>query len=107
MLPGTESAAFPFWSEDSSYVGFFSDGLLKSVSVEGADVRNLAPAPDPRGGTWRGSVKDGVLVCYRPATSTVSISPPGRIGIYQRPCQLGRERHFLVSFREATSSFST
>ncbi len=62
LLPGTDSATFPFWSDDSSYVGFFSDGRLKSVSVEGADLRNLAAAPEPRGGTWRGRVKDGVLV---------------------------------------------
>src|SRR5581483_1245368 len=32
-LAGTEGAAFPFWSPDSRYVGFFADSKLKKIDA--------------------------------------------------------------------------
>jgi serine/threonine-protein kinase len=72
-LPGTESASFWFWSPDSSAIGFFSGGRLRSISVDGGGFRNLAPAPQPEGGTWRGGVNDGVIL----------ISSQGRLKSYE------------------------
>ena len=34
-LPGTEGAAAPFWSPDGRFLGFFADGKLKKIDVEG------------------------------------------------------------------------
>jgi hypothetical protein len=39
------------WSPDGRSIGFFADGKLKRVDVEGG-VRTLANALSPRGGTW-------------------------------------------------------
>ena len=61
-LPGTEDADYPFWSPDSSTIGFFAAGRLRSISVQGTGLRNLAAAPNPRGGSWHGSVSDGTLL---------------------------------------------
>ncbi len=61
-LPSTEGATRPFWSADSTAIGFFVDGRLKTIRVDGTEVRNLASAPKPKGGTWRGGLKDGVLI---------------------------------------------
>jgi hypothetical protein len=35
VLPGTDGAAFPFWSPDSQSVGFFADGKLKRIRIDG------------------------------------------------------------------------
>ena len=54
-LPGTENAAFPFWSPDSRAVGFFaSDATLKTIDASGGPVRTLCNVPSGAagGGTW-------------------------------------------------------
>ncbi len=38
LLPGTEGAAFPFWSPDSRTIGFFADGKLKKMQIERGDA---------------------------------------------------------------------
>lgn len=52
MLPGTEGAAFPFWSPDGSELAFFAGGSLKKVALLDGALTTLCPAPDPRGGSW-------------------------------------------------------
>jgi serine/threonine protein kinase len=51
-LAGTDSGIHPFWSPDSRSIGFFSDGKLKVIDIDGGLVRELANAPNPLGGTW-------------------------------------------------------
>lgn len=51
-LEGTEHAAKPFWSPDGRTLGFFADGLLKTVPAIGGSVKTLCPAPAPLGGSW-------------------------------------------------------
>uniref|UniRef100_A0A832I3P8 Dipeptidylpeptidase IV N-terminal domain-containing protein n=1 Tax=Eiseniibacteriota bacterium TaxID=2212470 RepID=A0A832I3P8_UNCEI len=51
-LPGTENGDLPFWSPDGRALGFFADGKLKRIGVEGGRAEVLADAPDPRGGAW-------------------------------------------------------
>jgi Tol biopolymer transport system component len=52
MLEGTGLAAGPFFSPDSQWIGFFSDGKLQKVSVHGGAPIALADAVGYRGGTW-------------------------------------------------------
>ena len=61
-LEGTEGAAFPFWSADGKFIGFFSDGHLKKIPATGGPVTVLADTPNPRGGTWSA---DNIIV-YEP-----------------------------------------
>jgi Tol biopolymer transport system component len=51
-LPGTDGAAYPFWSPDGRFVAFFSQQKLKKIPAEGGPVQTLADAVLPRGGTW-------------------------------------------------------
>src|SRR3989441_1452433 len=40
-LPGTESAAFPFWSPDSRFIGFFAGGKLRKIDVSSGPPQTL------------------------------------------------------------------
>jgi eukaryotic-like serine/threonine-protein kinase len=51
-LPGTESASLPFWSPDSKYLGFFADGKLQKIRVDGGPAQILCDANNGRGATW-------------------------------------------------------
>ena len=51
-LPGTEGGAFPFWSPDSRFIGFFAGGKLKKVQIPGGPPIVLCDAPFGRGGSW-------------------------------------------------------
>ena len=71
-LADTEGASFPFWSADGKSLGFFAEGKLKKLDLEGGPVQTLCDAPSGRGGTWN---KDGVIL----------FTPSGQLGggLYQ------------------------
>ena len=64
LVPATENASFPFWSPDSRSVGFFADGKLKTVDLNGNSAQVLADAPFGRGGAWG----PGGVILFSPAT---------------------------------------
>ena len=66
-LVGTEGASFPFWSADGKSLGFFADGKLKKLDLDGGPVQALSDAPSGRGGTWN---RDGVIL----------FTPSGQLG---------------------------
>ena len=58
-LAGTEDASYPFWSQDSRWIAFFSRDKLKKIAVSGGPALTLCDAPTGRGGTWG---RSGVIV---------------------------------------------
>jgi Tol biopolymer transport system component len=58
-LSGTENAYDPFFSPDGQWVGFFADGKLKKISVQGGAAVTLCDAFTDRGGSWS---DDGTIV---------------------------------------------
>jgi eukaryotic-like serine/threonine-protein kinase len=58
-LAGTDGATYPFWSPDSTTVGFFAQGKLKKVAIRGTPPQTVCDAPDGRGGTWN---RDGLIL---------------------------------------------
>jgi hypothetical protein len=58
-LEGTEQASYPFWSADSSSIGFFAGAKLKRIPAGGGTPTIVCDAPNGRGGTWN---KDGVIL---------------------------------------------
>ncbi|MCI0444806.1 serine/threonine-protein kinase [bacterium] len=58
-IPGTESASRPFWSPDSTSIGFFTTDKLKIVSIGGGPPKTLCDVESPTGGTWN---QDGVIL---------------------------------------------
>ncbi len=51
-LTGTEGGFDPFFSPDGEWIGFFADGKLKKISVQGGAAFTLCDAPNPRGASW-------------------------------------------------------
>ena len=71
-LSGTENARDPFFSPDGQWIGFFADGKLKKISVQGGAAVTLCNAVNDRGGSWG---EDGTVVFtpeYAAALSKVS-----------------------------------
>jgi predicted Ser/Thr protein kinase len=59
VLAGTEGGTDPFFSPDGQWLGFFANGKLKKVPVQGGAAFTLGDAINPRGATWG---KDGSIV---------------------------------------------
>jgi hypothetical protein len=66
-LADTEGASFPFWSAGGKSLGFFAQGKLKKMDLDGGSVQTLCDAPSGRGGTWN---QDGVIL----------FTPSGQLG---------------------------
>jgi len=58
-LSGTDNAFAPFWSSDGRKLGFFADGMLRVIDIQGGAPVPLADAPNGRGGSWS---PDGTVV---------------------------------------------
>ena len=68
VLPGTEDAAYPFWSPDSRFLGFLAQGKLKKTDLLGGLPQALcdASSSDPRGATWN---RDGIIL-FAPSSAS-------------------------------------
>ena len=51
-MAGTDDAADPFFSPDGQWVGFWADGKIKKVSVEGGAPVTVTEARLARGEAW-------------------------------------------------------
>jgi predicted Ser/Thr protein kinase len=65
-LAGTEDGVDPFFSPDGQWVGFFADGKMKKVSVQGGSPVTICDAPSPHGASWG---EDGNIVAALVATA--------------------------------------
>jgi len=65
-LAGTDDAQYPFWSPDSSQLGFFAGRKLHRIDAKGGTIVTLCDAASGRGGTWN---RDGVIV-FAPTLSS-------------------------------------
>jgi serine/threonine-protein kinase len=83
-IPGTEGGTGPFFSPDGRSLGFFADGRLKRISLEGGVAQILADAPVPRGASWseQGSIVFSTLgnVLEQVADTGGPLQPLSRIG---------------------------
>ncbi len=62
-IPGTEGAQTPIWSPDGAWLGFFADGRLKKVPVNGGQPQTIATLPGFQQASWGSS---GVII-FRPS----------------------------------------
>lgn len=101
-IPSTEGASFPFWSPDSSHIGFFTPGKLKKVAAGGGPVQTICDAADGRGGSWN---RDDVII-FSPGPAGVDIQKvpagggaptgvTGTTGAYKHPVFLTDGNRFL------------
>ena len=88
-VEGTERAELPFWSPDSRFIAFGTDGKLKKAAVAGGPVQTLCDAAAILGGTWN---RDGVIV----------FAPGNRTALYRVPAS-GGERVQVTSLDQSTT----
>ncbi len=69
LLHGTENGYDPFFSPDGKSVGFFAEGKLKRISIQGGAPLTLCDAVNPRGGSWG---EDGNIVAALGSFSALS-----------------------------------
>ncbi|HYR43547.1 MAG TPA: protein kinase, partial [Terriglobia bacterium] len=108
-LPGTEGATYPFWSPNSRSIGFFADGKLKRIDVQGRGVQEVTRALLGGGGTWNrddvilfnGSPTAGIFRVRAAGGPVVEVtrldSPPAIRHLF--PYFLPDGRHFLFYVR--------
>ena len=110
VLPGTEDAAYPFWSPDSRFLGFLAQGKLKKTDLLGGLPQALcdASSSDPRGASWN---RDGIIL-FAPSSASGLLqvsagggSPTMALPLhdgdmsYRWPSFLPDGRHFLFYAR--------
>jgi serine/threonine-protein kinase len=71
-LPGTEDAHGPFFSPAGDWIGFFADGKLKKIAVEGGAAVTLCDARLGYGASWG---DDGNIVAALDIRTTLSRIP--------------------------------
>jgi eukaryotic-like serine/threonine-protein kinase len=74
-LTGTSGAAYPFWSANSRFVGFFADGQMKRVAVAGGSPVVICAASAGRGGLWLDD--DTILFAATPFSPLVRVNAAG------------------------------
>jgi Tol biopolymer transport system component len=88
-LPDTDGAYFPFWSADSSSLGFFADGKLKSIGVLIGSPVVVCDAADGRGGSW--NAKGDILFTPGPTSGLLRVKAIG--GSPQPVIALDKAKH--------------
>jgi serine/threonine-protein kinase len=71
VIPETENATDPFFSADSLWIGFFADGKMKKVSVQGGGALALCDVVSARGASWG---DDGYIIATLNSTSGTGLS---------------------------------
>ena len=72
VLSGTENGRDPFFSHDGKWIGFFADGHMKKISVQGGAPVALCDAPNDRGASWG---EDGSIIVALNTVGTLSRVP--------------------------------
>jgi serine/threonine-protein kinase len=93
LLPGTENAADPFFSPDGQWIGFFADGKMKKISVQGGAAVTLCDAPIARGASWG---EDGWIIVTPTGIgglSRISAAAGGTPQVITKPGDKGEITH--------------
>jgi Tol biopolymer transport system component len=90
-LSGTGSAAYPFWSPDSRFIGFFDmeNGKLRKVAVAGGPPVSLCPAENGKGGSWN---RQGDII-FAPAANNEIFRVPDIGGEAVRITEIGSDHN--------------
>jgi eukaryotic-like serine/threonine-protein kinase len=76
LVEGTEGATGVFFSPDGEQLGFFADGKIKRVSLDGGSVLTICDAPHPTGAVWG----DDNTIVFAPSPMSVLMRVSSRGG---------------------------
>jgi Tol biopolymer transport system component len=96
QIDGTREAAYPFWSPDGRSVGFFADGKMKVVDVNGGGMRVICDAPTGRGATW--NAEGTLIVSQSTAEPLMKVSANGGTPVPLTALRKGETSHRWPSF---------
>jgi serine/threonine-protein kinase len=88
-LSGTEGAFMPFFSPDGQWIGFFADGKLKKIAVQGGAAITLCEAPSPLGASWG---DDGNIIAALNVGKSGLLRIPSGGGVPTPVTELNREK---------------
>jgi serine/threonine protein kinase/Tol biopolymer transport system component len=104
-LQGTAGGTSPFWAPDNRTIGFFADGKVKTLKLDGGVPQVIADAPDGRGGSWSTegfilftpSFAGGIVRVPASGGTAATILTPEipQYGSYRYPQLLPDGRHFI------------
>jgi eukaryotic-like serine/threonine-protein kinase len=95
VIAGTEGATEPFFSPDGQWLGFFADGKLKKISVNGTVAQVLADVPAPFGGSWG---NQNTIVFTPGPTTLLQVSDRGGAPLPVTHLEKGELGHFFPQF---------
>jgi DNA-binding winged helix-turn-helix (wHTH) protein/Tol biopolymer transport system component len=109
-IAGTEGASDPFWAPTSDMIGFFANGVLKTVDLRGDVPKTVASVPvSSGGGSWSGTgailFSDWQTGLYRVdsaggrATAVSTVNRAAGELVQKLPQFLPDGRHFLFFLR--------
>jgi len=118
LLTRVDGDAYPFWSPDGRWLGFFSDRKLNKIEARGGPVVPLCEGTDGRGGSWNDA---GIIIFQRGWSEGLMKVPAGggtpapvttlnkdRFEVAHRwPFFLPDDRHFLFYVVSTTNPVSS
>lgn len=105
-IDGTEGAREPFWRPDSSRIGFFAEGKLKTVDIAGGAAHTLCDARVANGGAWH--VSDVIVFSGQVSGPLFRIPATGGappLPITPAPGQSSAQLHCCPVFLPGTDTF--
>jgi eukaryotic-like serine/threonine-protein kinase len=111
-IPGSDDASSPFWSSDGRALGFFADGKLKTIPLQGERPSTLTTVVGgAAGGAWSGDViligratgpVTRISASGGAATPATVMRPTAAVGVvltrgHQWPQFLPDGRHFIYT----------
>jgi Tol biopolymer transport system component len=95
-IAGTDNAAQPFWSPDSTSIAFVVNGRLKRVDAAGGAVKDLTEAQDFSGGAWSAAGTGTIL--FGTAKGLGRVSAEGGPASFTTELGQGESGHLWPSF---------
>lgn len=88
VLAGTEGAHGTFWSPDGHNLGFFAQGKLKRIAINGGPVGTVCDVGEGRGGSWN---REDILIFAKFPGEVYRVPASG--GQPQQVTRLDTSRH--------------
>ena len=95
-IAGTDNAAQPFWSPDSTFIAYVTGGRLKKILASGGAPQDITDAKEFSGGAW--SSQGGGTIIFGGAKGLNRISAEGGRAVVMTELGQGETGHLWPNF---------